>query len=79
MGERLGAGRDQRLESIKCRAAPVQIYGGVARTKKRAGREGERMVCLVWFGVARTVAASLWPFGRSREPPLPESGLLCDD
>lgn len=47
--------------------------------KKRAGREREMMVCLVWFGVARTVAASLWPFGRSREPPLPDSGLLCDD
>jgi hypothetical protein len=71
------AGGDQRLESIKCRAALCRFTGGVAVQEasgeggttglgRDRGREGEG-----W-------SASLWPFGCSREPPLPESGLLCD-
>jgi hypothetical protein len=61
MGERLGAGRDQRLESIKCRAAPVQIYGRVARSE-RGEREGEDgLFGLVWRGPDRgCFALAFW-------------------
>jgi len=51
-------------------ALAVQIYGGVARSERGGKERGG-------FGLAWSVSASLWPFGRSREPPLPETGLPC--